>query len=87
MPEGKKTVYRLFRVAKELNVGSTTLVEHLQEKGFDVRNSPNEKLTGDMYDVLLKEYASEKLIKQRAEQFIEKRKEEARMTMVRTQPP
>lgn len=86
MPEGKKTVYRLFKVAKELNVGSTTLVEHLQEKGFDVRNSPNEKLTGDMYDVLLKEYASEKLIKQRAEQFIEKRKEEVRMTMVRTHP-
>ena len=86
MPEVKKTIYRLFKVAKELNVGSHTLVEHLQEKGFDVTNSPNEKLTDHMYDLLLKEYASEKVIKQKAEQFIEKRKEESRITVVRTQP-
>lgn len=84
MPEGKKTIYRLFKVAKELNVGSHTLVEHLQEKGFDVTNSPNAKLNGEMYGLLLKEYSSEKVIKQKAEQFIEKRKEEARVTQVRT---
>ncbi len=36
---------RLIRVAKDLNVGISTLVEHLQKKGFEVENSPRAKVT------------------------------------------
>lgn len=71
MSQEKKQVYRLFRVAKELNVGSATLVDHLSSKGYEVRNSPNEKLSSEMYTVLLKEYSSEKVLKQKAAQIRE----------------
>ncbi|MEO0899660.1 MAG: translation initiation factor IF-2 [Bacteroidota bacterium] len=64
---GKKN-YRLFQVAKELNVGTALLVDHLQEKGHEVANRPNTKLTPDLYEVLLKKFASEKLIKERAKE-------------------
>ena len=80
MPEvKKKRIYRLFKVAKELNVGSDTLVDYLQDKGHKVSNVPNTKLSGDQYELLLKEFASEKILKEKAEQFIERRKEEGRV--------
>ncbi|MEM9984798.1 MAG: hypothetical protein AAF804_06855, partial [Bacteroidota bacterium] len=72
----KKQVYRLFKVAKELNVGTSLLVEHLQHNGHDVAPSPNTKLSSDQYDILLKEFASEKLIKERADQLAEERRRE-----------
>ncbi|MEM0998669.1 MAG: translation initiation factor IF-2 [Bacteroidota bacterium] len=68
MAETKKK-YRLFRVAKELNTGSSTLVEHLSRKGFAVNNAPNEKLSEEMYMILLKDFASEKILKKKAEQI------------------
>lgn len=71
----KTKAYRLFKVAKELNVGSSTLVEHLVAKGFDVNNSPNEKLSAEMYDVLLKDFADEKVLKERVEQLREEKAE------------
>lgn len=85
MPEGKKKVYRLFRVAKELNVGSSTLVEHLASKGFEIANSPNTKLDGEMYGVLLKEFSSEKVLKQKAEQLREQKREAKIVTTGKTQ--
>lgn len=75
MSEEKKEVYRLFKVAKELNVGSSTLVEHLSAKGFELKNSPNEKLTSDMYAILLRDFASEKVLKEKAVQIKEQKKE------------
>ncbi|MEO0585745.1 MAG: hypothetical protein AAF135_26270, partial [Bacteroidota bacterium] len=73
---GKKRNYRLFQVAKELNVGTSLLVEHLQDKGHDIDNSPNSKIDSDLYAMLLKQFASEKQMKERADQILEKRKEE-----------
>ncbi|MCI4666823.1 MAG: translation initiation factor IF-2 [Bacteroidia bacterium] len=64
----RKKNYRLFQVAKELNVGTALLVDHLQEKGHSVDNSPNTKISGALYEVLLEKFASEKLIKEKAEQ-------------------
>ncbi|MEM9897462.1 MAG: hypothetical protein AAF789_13945, partial [Bacteroidota bacterium] len=73
---GKKRNYRLFQVAKELNVGTSLLVEHLQDKGHDIDNSPNSKIDSDLYELLHKQFASEKQMKERADQILEKRKEE-----------
>ena len=88
MPEvKKKRIYRLFKVAKELNVGSDTLVEYLQDKGHKVSNVPNTKLSGDQYELLLKEFASEKILKEKAEQFIERRKEEGRVVRSKESKP
>ncbi|MEM7039719.1 MAG: hypothetical protein AAF570_22285, partial [Bacteroidota bacterium] len=67
--------YRLFKVAKELNTGMATLVDHLSSKGFEVDNSPNAKLTQEMYHLLLRDFASEILLKQKAEEIKEKKQE------------
>ena len=75
MSEVKKKAYRLFKVAKELNVGSSTLVEHLQSRSYEVDNNPNQKLTPEMYEILLKEYASEKHLKEKAEALREQKQQ------------
>lgn len=68
--------HRLFKVARELNTGSSTLVNFLNERGFEVENNLNAKLTEDMYAILLKEFASEKELKKKAELIKEKKREE-----------
>ena len=60
--------YRIIKVAKELNVGISTIAEFLNNNGFSVENKPNVKLDQKMYDALLNEYADEKLLKERAAQ-------------------
>jgi len=66
MSEEKKVKYVLFKVAKELNVGTATLVDFLNERNFGVTNDPNLKLSADMYDALVKEFASDKKLKEKA---------------------
>jgi len=68
--------HRLFKVARELNTGSSTLVNFLNERGFEVENNLNAKLNEDMYSILLKEFASEKELKKKAELIKEKKREE-----------
>ena len=60
---------RLIKVAKDLNVGIGTLVEHLQKKGFDVENSPRAKVTDEAYEVLLREFEKSIAIKSQADQL------------------
>ena len=69
MAEVKKQNHRLFKVAKEFNVSIDTIVDHLKKKGHDVDNKPNTKLPGELYNVLHKEFASEKQLKEKAEQI------------------
>lgn len=57
----------LIKAAKTLNVGSATMVEFLQKKGFDIDNKPNTKLDESMYKALLKEFGDEKMLKEAAE--------------------
>ncbi len=81
-------VKRLFKVAKELNVGTTMLVDHLVRNGHHVENSPNTKIPGELYDLLLKEFASDKQMKERGEQIVEKRNEERfHHTTTKPEPP
>lgn len=76
MSEGK--TIRLASAAKELNVGTSTIVEHLHSKGFkDVENKPNTKLSEEQYNILLRDFMQSIAIKEKAEQInIGKRKEE-----------
>jgi translation initiation factor IF-2 len=48
----------LFNVAKELNVGTTTIVEFLAKKGHSIENKPIAKVTDDMYKDLTKQFQS-----------------------------
>jgi translation initiation factor IF-2 len=68
MTEGKGT--NLLKAAKELNIGIHTAVECLVKKGYDVEAKPNNKLSGEMYGVLLKEFQGDKSLKDEAKQIV-----------------
>jgi translation initiation factor IF-2 len=53
----EKTI-RLGQASRKLNVGHNTILDFLAEKGFDVENNPNAKLTSEQFAMLSKEYAS-----------------------------
>ncbi len=60
---------RLSKAAREFNVGLATIVEFLAKKGFEISNSPNAKLTPEMYDLLNLEFQSQKTVKEEAEKI------------------
>ena len=58
-----ETTYRISKVASELNVSFTTLVDKLSDKGFSVESKPTTKITEEMYQLLLSEFKSDKAAK------------------------
>ncbi|MDD5507528.1 MAG: translation initiation factor IF-2 [Bacteroidales bacterium] len=65
MEETSKAI-RLVKAAKEFNIGINTIVEFLKKKGHQVEESPNAKLTQEMYSLLMNEFQSEKFVKEEA---------------------
>jgi len=61
---------RLIKIAKELNVGTSTIVEHLHSSGFEIENKPTAKVSEEMYAELLKEFQKSIAIKEKAQQLI-----------------
>ncbi len=61
---------RLVKVAKELNVGTTTIVEFLTSKGHELDNKPTSKVTEDMYNALLKEFSNSIAVKEKADKLV-----------------
>jgi len=59
-------VMRLSQAARKLNVGLSTIAEHLETKGFEVESKPNAKITMEQFDMLAKEFASSALDKEEA---------------------
>jgi translation initiation factor IF-2 len=64
MAEGK--LRRLGAVARDLNVGTATIVDFLKNSGYADVN-PNSKLDEKMYDVLVGEFAADRKLKMEAE--------------------
>lgn len=60
---------RLAQAAKKFNVGTSTLVEYLAKKGYEVDNRPTTKLDSNMMSILSKEYQGEARLKERADQI------------------
>ena len=58
---------RLSKVAKELNIGISTIRNFLNESGYKLDNNPNAKIQEDMYQVLLKEFQKEKTVKEESQ--------------------
>jgi translation initiation factor IF-2 len=46
----------LIKTAKELNIGTATIVDFLLSKGFSIENKPNAKLSDEMYQMLSIQY-------------------------------
>jgi len=51
-------MWRLSQVARKLNVGTNTVIQALEKKGFSIDSSPNAKLTQEQYDILAREFAT-----------------------------
>lgn len=60
---------KLIKAVKELNIGMGTIVDFLAGKGYKVEKQPMAKLSNDMYNALLKEFAVDKSIKEEAKQI------------------
>ena len=54
----EQKMMRLSQAARKLNVGSSTIVNFLSDKGFEVDSSPNSKISGEQYAMLAKEFAA-----------------------------
>ncbi len=59
-------VMRLSQAARKLNVGLSTIAEHLENKGFEVEHKPNAKISMEQFDMLAKEFASSAMDKEEA---------------------
>ena len=65
MTDGKAT--RLSKVARELNVGISTIVDFLHKKGQEVDSNPNSKISLEQYNLLVEEFSSDISIKKESE--------------------
>src|SRR5687767_9441505 len=61
---------RLVKVAKELNVGTDSIVEYLSKKGFSVEAKPTSIISDEMHNLLLQEFSSSMAIKEQANSMI-----------------
>lgn len=51
---------KLFRVASEFNVGTSSIVDVLAKNGFKIDNKPNSTITSEMYAILENTYGEDK---------------------------
>lgn len=54
---------RLSKIAREFNVGLSTIVEFLHGKGIKVSSDPNAKLTDEDYSLIAKEFSNDSEVK------------------------
>lgn len=59
MPSNDKPK-RLYKVASEFNVSTTSIVESLSGEGFEIANKPTTKITSEMYEALEEVYGIDK---------------------------
>ncbi len=69
---------RLNKVTRDLNVGITTVVEFLQKKGYAIEASPNAKITEEQYAVLVKEFSTDKNLKEKSDKISQERQNKER---------
>jgi len=61
---------RLGKAASEFNVGINTIVTLLKKKNFEIPDvNPNMKLTPEMYDILIKEFDGDRLVKEESKKI------------------
>ena len=72
---------RLSKVLKELNIGLDRAVETLAEKGHEIENNRNTKISDDQYQILLGEFEQDRSRKEESEhvsQLVREEKEQLR---------
>lgn len=83
----KQNTYRIFNIATELGVAVGTLADHLKSKGFEVDGKPTAKISQDQYDILLRDFKSDKAARDEAKKLeISKSREENSTTEISDMP-
>ncbi|HAN17840.1 MAG: translation initiation factor IF-2 [Bacteroidetes bacterium GWC2_33_15] len=67
---GQDKTTRLSKVAREFNVGISTIIEFLHKKGHELDSNPNTKVPEELYNILVKEYSSDFNAKKESEKLI-----------------
>ena len=66
--------YKLFKIAKELNVGTSTIVEYLHSQDIEIVNKPTAKISDEMYDMLIGRFSNSIAEKEQAEALLAERR-------------
>ncbi|MDG1811642.1 MAG: translation initiation factor IF-2 [Polaribacter sp.] len=74
MAEGKTT--RLNKVLRELNISLDRAVEHLSKNGHDIEARPTTKISGEVYQVLLDGFQTDKTKKAASKEVGEEKRKE-----------
>jgi translation initiation factor IF-2 len=82
MSEATDKGIRLSKVAREFNLGLHTVVEFLDKNGHKVESNPNTKIAGDLYDLLLQQFGTDKEIKAKSQQVVQQRQERETISLV-----
>ena len=67
---------RLNKVLRELNISLDRAVEHLSSKGFEIEARPTTKISGEVYNVLLDEFQTDKSKKVASKEVGEEKRKE-----------
>lgn len=60
---------RLSKVANEFNISVATILDLLKKKGITIESNPNTKIGEDIYQLLCKEFQSDKSVKEEAKKI------------------
>jgi translation initiation factor IF-2 len=80
-------VKRLSKVARELNVGISTLVEFLGTQDIKIDSNPNTKLEPEHYEILSEEFADDQTLKEQAKQEVKRERRETVSLKTKDAPP
>jgi len=79
-------VKRLSKVARELNVGISTIVEYMSTQGVELDSNPNTKIESDHLDILSVKFAADQSLKEAAKKTAIKREERKTITLANPDP-
>jgi translation initiation factor IF-2 len=68
MSEEKK-IPRLGKAAGEFNVAISSIISLFKKLKIEIEDNPNTKLTPEMYEILIKEFQSEKMVKEESKKL------------------
>ena len=77
---------RLSKVARELNVGISTIVEFLSSQNKEVSSNPNTKIGEELYMLLLQEFQKEKFEKEKADNVVIEQTERKVISIKKEEP-
>ena len=67
---------KISKVAKDLNVGTQTIIEFLSKKNITVESNPNARISDEHYKMLLDAFRTDKDQRIKSENFISERRQE-----------